>query len=88
MAKAKKTVQVEAIRERVNNLLTIDNEHVTADFRKGAASVLETVLHAANAYRGFQYNAWSEGGYTRWQADGEPKDKTPYLGDQTKRYYY
>lgn len=89
MSKSRKTVDVEVIRNRVNVMLAApDSSHCNAETRKGAAFILETVLHDTGNYAGFNYLDWMNSGHDRWVADGKPADTTPYLGDQSRRYYF
>lgn len=88
MAKGKKNIKVATVLSKVNTYLASENPHVTAEMRKGAASVLETILHATDNYAGFNYLQWLNGGYDAWKAAGEPADNTPFLGDETRRVYY
>jgi hypothetical protein len=55
----------------------------TADSRRQLANVFESTLMSLGCYRGFGYNEWDTGGYSRWVADGRPSDNTPYLGDKS-----
>lgn len=74
---ARKTIEVNTLREWVNTRLAIAGsshylpEGMTPEeaFRLGAASLLEQVLHASGNYRGFRYT------------DTE-------AGDETRRHYY
>jgi hypothetical protein len=89
MAKRRKTIDVSEVLARVNALLSADDSrYCNADVRKGAASVLETVLFATGNYAGFNYLGWVDGGCERWIADGKPEDKESYIGDRTRRVYY
>ena len=93
---SRKTVDVAFVREKVNHLLK--NADVSDDFRKGAASVLESILHHTGNYHGFNYLSWvdKEGrersGCEQWRhdeiAEGKELDNTPYLGNQTRREYF
>ena len=86
--KPRKTFEVAALLEKVNTLLSApESAFNTPEVRKGAASVLETVLMATNNYHGYEYLGWRDGGYAKWVADGSPRDTTPYLGDETRRCY-
>ena len=83
--------QQEKLRNMViyaNNLMT--DETKTADFRRGVAAVVEGILHDFNVYAGFNFVDWLNGGCERWHAEGEPDfpEKTKYLGDETKKYFY
>ena len=54
----RKTVDVAYVREKVNDLLK--HGDVSDDFRKGASSVLESILHHTGNYNGFNYLSWVE----------------------------
>lgn len=56
MAAARKTVPVEAVRDRVNHFLTHSQNHETAA-RKALASLLESILLETGNYKGFLYLA-------------------------------
>ena len=91
MSAARKTAQISAILATANRLLAApDGPYTGPEFRKGVAALLESTLHAANAYEGFNYLEWLETGHARWIADGEPHSAVmaEYLGDQTRRVYY
>jgi hypothetical protein len=96
--KARKTVNVSKVLDVANKLLALpESEDHNASFRAGVASVLGAVLFDANAYAGFNYLAWVQGGFEQWKKDNEalgasasePVISTEaYLGDQTRRFYY
>ena len=90
MAQLRKTLHVADIIVAANRLLEAPNsKHCTPEFRKGVAALLEGLLHDSNAYAGYNFLAWAkEGGYEKWVKDGGPRDNEPYLGDQTRRFYY
>lgn len=89
MSKSRKTVDVSYVLARVNAMLAApDSDYCNESTRKGAATILECVLHETGNYNGFNYLDWMNGGFDRWVADGEPKDTDPYLGDKTRRVYY
>lgn len=50
---ARKTVEVETIRETVNQMLA--SRETTNDAREGAIAVLESVLFSTGNYGGFRY---------------------------------
>lgn len=60
----------------------------TPEARKQTADAIGRLLIAANTYKGYGYNAWRDGGYTQWMADGQPEDNGPYLGDRTMIHFY
>jgi hypothetical protein len=73
---ARKTIAVEAIRDRANVMLEVQS---TPEARRAVALLLESVLLATDNYRGFKYQS------SEW--DGEAfKLKEDY--DDTRRYYY
>jgi hypothetical protein len=85
----RKTIPVADVVEKANRLLANTNERLTPEFRKGVAAVVESVLFGTGTYAGYNYLGWAvEGGVEQWRRDGEPRDNTPYLGDQTRRFYY
>ncbi len=88
----RQTVKVQEVKERVNAMIKAHahNAPENDQFRMGMAAVLETILHESGQYKGFNYNEWLEGGFTKWREDGEPgfPEKEKYLGDQTNRTYH
>ena len=50
-----KTFKVDDLREHVNAVLAFEGKTLTPEFRRGAAAVLETVLHRTDTYAGFSY---------------------------------
>lgn len=85
---ARKTIEVSKIKTWVNHHLASNLSVSTKESRLAYASLLESVLHETGNYKGFNYLEWMNGGADRWHADGCPKDKTPYLGDETRRVYF
>lgn len=53
MARAKKTIAVEKVLEMINHLNA--NSTIDSQFRHGANSFAERILHESNAYAGFGY---------------------------------
>lgn len=51
---ARKTVSVDYVLDMVNNILK-NSDHECADIRRGAAQVLENILHETGNYKGFRY---------------------------------
>jgi hypothetical protein len=93
---SRKTVDVAWVREKVNHLLK--NADVSDDYRRGAISVLESVLHHTDNYHGYNLLSWIEkegrerSGVEQWRIDcakeGVDLPTEPYLGNQTRREYY
>ena len=88
----RKTVDISFLRDRVNWLLATPNSslymkapgkdrELTQEeaFRMGALSVLESVLHATDNYRGFGYQE---------NVIPDPDAGRPQWGDETRRVYY
>lgn len=88
MARPLKTLQVDQIRKLANKRLALRSAFATPDFRRGVAAFLETLLHESRQYAGFNFLDWLEGGHDRWVADRKPLDRTPYIGDESRRVYY
>ena len=86
MARKRTTLEVETIKAKANAALAGD--YGDAGYRAGIASLLETVLHATGQYKGFNHLGWMNGGCDAWRAAGEPKDNAPFIGDESRRYYY
>ena len=53
MAKEKKTIQVELLKEFANNYLAIPM--VSIQEKMGIITMIEKVLHQSNAYKGYMY---------------------------------
>lgn len=85
---SKKTIPVVRIKEMVNKRLAYPTRNDTPEVRIALASLLETILHETDNYHGYNYLDWLNGGSDAWRKDGEPRDNTKYLGDQSKRVYY
>lgn len=91
MRRSSSKIAVSKIKEIANSILS-DNRNidvVNSETRKGVAQLLERILMETGNYRGFNFVQWTkEGGFENWQKDGEPRDNTAYLGDQSRRIYY
>lgn len=87
MPRKRKTIEVSQIRDWINH--SLENSPSGAyEKRQALAGFLTTVLMETGNYAGFNYLAWMNGGCDQWRADGEPKDNTKYLGDQTRVFFY
>ena len=53
--KTKKTIQLVKLLEKANEYLAYKGPGPNDDMRRGAASLIETALHEANAHAGFMY---------------------------------
>ena len=82
MTRKRSTIQVATVRQWANEYCARDGG--TPEFRRGVMALAMSILHETGNYRGFQYNAWSNGGYRQWIADDKPEDNTPYLGDKSR----
>ena len=88
-SKARKTVSIEAMKQKFNFILRSKGEDIiNSDFRRGVASAMVQMLNEADAYNGFNYLDWLEGGYEQWRADGCPEDNIKYLGDLTRVVFF
>ena len=86
---ARKTIQVDGLVDWVNaQMERPDSQWNNADTRNGLSIMLEHILHETGNYHGFNYVEWRNGGCERWREDGSPADNTPYLGDQSRKFYY
>ena len=81
-----KTIAVQQVKERINHMLA--HGISTPESRQTLGAFLSILLMDTGNYQGFNYLAWVNGGAAQWRTDGEPKDTTPYLGDQTRVEYY
>ena len=88
MTRKRSTVDVSLVLAKANAALAGD--YGDAGYRAGIASLLETVLHAAGQYKGYNHLEWLNGGCEAWRAAGEPgfPEKEKYIGDDTRRVYY
>jgi hypothetical protein len=87
MARKRKTVEVEALRKRINLMLA--DPQSGSETRTALARVLEGVLMDTNNYKGFGYVKWlGPQGCAKWEADGRPTEMAPYIGDETMRVYW
>lgn len=87
MATARKTYEVQKLKDRINHMLEQD---ISEDARITLCVLLEDVLHETNNYQGFQHIEWINGGCEQWYKDGEPgfPEKNKYFGPEYKRRYY
>ena len=53
--KSKQTIRVADVLARANYYLAYQSPYITPDMRKGAASLLETILHDSGNYSGFTH---------------------------------
>ena len=81
-----KTIEVKKIKNRINSDLA--NDAISEETKKHLGSLLETILVETKNYRGFNFLDWINGGCQKWREDGEPADKTKYLGSEYSRIYY
>lgn len=72
---ARKTIRVEAVKDRVNTMLEVQT---SPDARRAVALLLESVLLATDNYRGFKYQS------SEINEDGTLRDGY----DDTRRRYY
>lgn len=78
--KSKKTIRVADVLARANYYLSYESSHLTPDMRKGAASLLETVLHDSGTYSGFLIYKDKANTIRRQYI------KHPKLGDETVKF--
>ena len=53
--RSKQTIRVADVLARANYYLAYQSPYITPDMRKGAASLLETILHDSGNYVGFTH---------------------------------
>lgn len=87
MAK-RKTIDVARLIDMSNTYLASGNPMISDEMRLAVCSFISSILHETGNYKGFNYIGWSTGGCDKWRKDGCPDDTTPYLGNETKRYYH
>lgn len=81
--KARKTIELAELKDKVNYHLALKDDSVsTYESRLAMATLLESMLMRANAYKGFKYRA---GAYD-WTNPSEPVLREGY--DETRRIYY
>ncbi len=87
MAKGRKTIEVEWIKDRINTQLAEPSFSQPEKMR--LCFLLEDVLHQSNNYNGFQFNYWNDGGYKAWLTAGEPSfpEKEKYITNNKKEEY-
>ena len=89
----RKTIEVEGLKNRINNLLTLPDGPgpfgMNNDKRQALASLLESILHETSNYRGFSHNYWSKQGYNLWVEAGKPDfpQKQAFIGNELNRNY-
>ena len=93
MTKPRKTIPVDFLITEANRLLALaDSEHVTPEFRKGVAALLEKALFETDRYAGYEWSDWADEGHAAWVADGRPLEPygapDKYLGDKSRRRYF
>lgn len=83
--KRRKTIAVLDLVERVNTYMR--SPETTREQRELLSVFIESILHETGNYGGFNYLAWLNGGADQWREAGGG-DTTPFLGDQTRRFYF
>ena len=84
--KKRKTIKVREIVSIINRMLA--QAILSQDAKSTLCTMAEEVLMSTGHYNGFNYLKWCNNGCEAWHADGEPEDKTPYLGQEYDRFYY
>ena len=88
---SRKTIEVDALIEKANFLLSTEGNHVNPSYREGICDLLESILHRTGNYRGFNYIEWMNGGASRWEAHGKPNEADSFMYGRYGRfgrYYY
>lgn len=86
---SRKTVNVSDVLKKANMLLSLpDSANINAGFRSGVSTMIENILMESGNYAGFGFPEWLDGGYALWIEAGQPEDKTPYFGDESRRRYF
>lgn len=89
----KRTQSLQSMVNKVNHFLETSPDEMV-ETRKQLASVLESLLHEAKSYKGFNYIYWDKQGFSDWQLAGSPDfpEKEPFIYgpsmDQTRVHYY
>ena len=81
----KSSKQILAVKTELNRMIA---DAQTSERRQDIKLIGTNLLIAAKCYAGFNFCDWLDDGYRQWIAAGQPKDNTPYLGDQTKIRFY
>jgi hypothetical protein len=84
MSRKKKTFDVLAFKEYVNNQLARTDEHATEDFKSGLSVALGEVLHRTGNYNGFNHLYWNEVGWQEWRTIGNETEDW----EEKKKYIY
>ncbi len=94
---AKKTLKVEALRNKINAMLNDSHGEDTEHVRQGYINVLESVLHDTGNYDGFRYLDWSDMQHLENELPGVNFEKGSTLSceatrfvntDETRRFYF
>lgn len=85
--KARKTISVEALTQKINYRIANSPAERSAE-RLELASFLSNILHETGNYHGYNFSQWLNGGHDRWIAAGQPEDKTEFLGDISRVFFY
>ena len=82
----KKTIAVKTILNEINALLALPT--ISQDAKQVLCSHLEEVLMETKNYRGFNDLKWRQEGCQKWEEQGRPEDKTPFMGEEYTRVYF
>lgn len=82
----RKTIHVVDMLRRGNAMMERD---IPVEAKRAIRSLVESILHDTGNYHGFNYIKWhGPEGWKKWHEDGEPEDKTPYLGPEDDIFFY
>jgi len=82
----RKTVDIQWLVETVNQKLALTT--ISQAAKAQLCCFVEEILMETGNYHGFNYLQWMHNGFEQWQADGEPEDRDPYIGQEFDRFYY
>lgn len=86
----RKCIKIDDFRDEVNRLLSLHNENISQEFKKGICGIWEHFSMETGNYNGYQYVYWAQKGFAEWQKAGEPDfpEKQKYFGKEYDRRYY
>ena len=88
---ARKTIEVNLVKDIINEWLELYDGHPQDEYRKGLCDALELILHKSDNYKGYLNIGWMNGGWKEWEEAGKPDNVDEYAygkwGRFGRRYY-
>lgn len=92
MANARKTFNVQQMKDWVNKQLARKDDTATDQYKEGLCEAIEHILMESNSYEGYTNNYWQEQGRDEWHAAGTPKYCDEFIygpsGQKFNRKYF